>query len=102
MSIFIKALPRPFKCIAKLLRRSAEKPWVRYSLKKMAGKQNGRGHGLYRTLGWSRDFPRVYGEPLKSIFLSLIRLFMLFILLQHYPRNSGSTEGFIFTKRRHV
>jgi hypothetical protein len=35
--------------------------------KKMAGKQNGRGEGLYRTLGWSRDFPRVYGEPLKSI-----------------------------------
>jgi hypothetical protein len=25
------------------------------------------GQGLYRTLGWSRDFPRVYGEPLKSI-----------------------------------
>jgi hypothetical protein len=25
------------------------------------------GQGLYGTLGWSRDFPRVYGEPLKSI-----------------------------------
>jgi hypothetical protein len=25
------------------------------------------GQGLYRTLGWSRDFPRVCGEPLKSI-----------------------------------
>jgi hypothetical protein len=25
------------------------------------------GQGLHRTLGWSRDFPRVYGEPLKSI-----------------------------------
>ncbi len=33
----------------------------------MAGEQNGRGPGLYRTLGWSRDFPRVYGEPLQSI-----------------------------------
>jgi hypothetical protein len=25
------------------------------------------GHGFYRTLGWSRDFLRVYEEPLKSI-----------------------------------
>jgi hypothetical protein len=25
------------------------------------------GQGLYRTLGWSRDFLKVYGEPLKSI-----------------------------------
>jgi hypothetical protein len=25
------------------------------------------GQGLNRTLGWSRDFPRVCGEPLKSI-----------------------------------
>jgi hypothetical protein len=23
------------------------------------------GQGLYRSLGWSRDFPRVYGKPLK-------------------------------------
>ncbi len=33
----------------------------------MAGKQNGRAEGLYRTLGWSRYFPRACGEPLKSI-----------------------------------
>jgi hypothetical protein len=39
MSIFfIKVLPRPFKCIAKLLRRSVENTWVRYSLKKNGGK----------------------------------------------------------------
>jgi hypothetical protein len=25
------------------------------------------GKGLYRTLGWSRDFPKVSGELLKSI-----------------------------------
>ncbi len=23
------------------------------------------GQGLYRSLGWSRDFPRVYRKPLK-------------------------------------
>jgi hypothetical protein len=67
MSNFIKVLPRPFQCIAKLLRRFVENLRVRYSLKKMAGKQNGKGHGLYGTLGWSRDFPRVFGEPLKRI-----------------------------------
>jgi hypothetical protein len=39
----MKVLPRPFKRIAKLLRRSVENPWIRYSLKKMAGKQNRRG-----------------------------------------------------------
>jgi hypothetical protein len=33
----------------------------------MAGKQNGRGQGLYRTLRWSRDFPRVYEEPLRVL-----------------------------------
>jgi hypothetical protein len=33
----------------------------------MAGKQKGRGAiGHYRTLGWSTDFQRVCGEPLKS------------------------------------
>jgi hypothetical protein len=26
-----------------------------------------RGQGLYRTLGWSRDFSRVCGEPFNSI-----------------------------------
>jgi hypothetical protein len=68
MSIFIEVLPRPFQCIAKSLRKSVESPWVKYCLKKkMEGKQNGRGQGLHRTLGWSRDFPRVCGEPLKSI-----------------------------------
>jgi hypothetical protein len=61
MIIFIKVLPRPFKCVTKLLRRPVENPWVRYSLKKMAGKKYGR------TLGWSRDLPRACGEPLKSI-----------------------------------
>jgi hypothetical protein len=25
------------------------------------------GQGPYRTLGWNIDFPRVCGEPLKSI-----------------------------------
>jgi hypothetical protein len=35
--------------------------------KKMAGKQNGRGQSLYRTLGWSRDFPRACGEALMNI-----------------------------------
>jgi hypothetical protein len=25
------------------------------------------GQGVYRTLGWSRDFLRVCGEPLKSV-----------------------------------
>jgi hypothetical protein len=25
------------------------------------------GQGLHRILGWSRDFPRVCGEPLKGI-----------------------------------
>jgi hypothetical protein len=37
MSIFfVKVIPRLFKCFAKLLRRSVEKPWLRYwySLKK--------------------------------------------------------------------
>jgi hypothetical protein len=33
----IKVLPRPFKCIAKLLSRSVENPWVIHSLKKMEG-----------------------------------------------------------------
>jgi hypothetical protein len=65
MKIFIEVLPRPCKCIVKLLRRSVENPWVRYSFffnwreNKMEG-----GQGLYRTLGLSRDFPRVYAEPL--------------------------------------
>jgi hypothetical protein len=36
-----------------------EKKWRK---NKMEG-----GQGLYRTLGWSRDFSRVCGEPLKSI-----------------------------------
>jgi hypothetical protein len=44
MIIFIEVLPIPFKCIAKLLRRSEKNPRERYSLKKkMSGKQNGRG-----------------------------------------------------------
>jgi hypothetical protein len=25
------------------------------------------GQGLYRTIGWSRDFPRVCGEPLRVL-----------------------------------
>jgi hypothetical protein len=35
--------------------------------KKMVGKQKGMGAKSFGTLGWSRDFPRVFGEPLKSI-----------------------------------
>jgi hypothetical protein len=58
----MNALSRPFKCIAKLLRRSVENLWVRYSLKKKwwENKMEG-GQGLYGALGWSRDFSRVYG-----------------------------------------
>jgi hypothetical protein len=41
--------------------------WVRYSLKKnMAGK-NRRGQGLYRTLGWSRNFLRVDGCDVDNV-----------------------------------
>jgi hypothetical protein len=39
---------------------------VRYSLKKkwQQNKMEG-GQGLYKTLGWSKDFSRVCGEPFK-------------------------------------
>jgi hypothetical protein len=39
----MKVLPKPFRCIVKLLRRSVKNPLLRYSLKKMVGKQNERG-----------------------------------------------------------
>jgi hypothetical protein len=44
MIIFYKVLPRPFKCITKLLKRPVENFWVRYSTgrQQIAGKQNGR------------------------------------------------------------
>jgi hypothetical protein len=56
-------------CIAKLLRRSVENPWMEYSLKKNGWEKKWKGgKGLLEPLGGrSRDFPRVYGEPLKSI-----------------------------------
>jgi hypothetical protein len=40
---------------------------VIYSLKKMAGKQNGRGTRFFLTLGWSRDFPRSVENPLRVL-----------------------------------
>jgi hypothetical protein len=63
----MKVLPRPFKCIAKLLRRSVENPWVRYRLEKRRQNKMEGGARVYRTFGWSRDFSRVCGEPFKSI-----------------------------------
>jgi hypothetical protein len=39
---------------------------IQFEKKWRENKKEG-GQGLYGTLGWSRDFPRVCGEPLKSI-----------------------------------
>jgi hypothetical protein len=49
------------------------------------------GQGLNRTLGWSRDFPRVYGEPLKSTVLGTGE--SCFKTLKEYCENfvAGST-----------
>jgi hypothetical protein len=39
---------------------------IQFEKKWRENKKEG-GQGLYGTLGWSRGFPRVCGEPLKSI-----------------------------------
>jgi hypothetical protein len=67
-SSFVKVLPRPLKCIAKLLRRSVENSWVKDSLKKRRKKQNGRGARFFvEPLGGKIDSLRVCVESLESI-----------------------------------
>jgi hypothetical protein len=68
MSFFIKVLPRPLKCVAKLLRRSVENHLVRYSLKKMAGKQSGRGGKVFiEPLGKVEIFQGSMENPLRVL-----------------------------------
>jgi hypothetical protein len=41
---------------------------IQFEKKKNGGKTKWtEGQGIYRTLGWRRDFPRVYGEPLREL-----------------------------------
>jgi hypothetical protein len=51
----------------KIIEEVCREPLGEIQFEKNGGKTNGRGASLYGTLGWSRDFPRVCGEPLKSI-----------------------------------
>jgi hypothetical protein len=52
MIIFIEVLPKPFKCIAKFLKRSVENSWVKYSLKKNSKKTKWKGGKVFiETLG---------------------------------------------------
>jgi hypothetical protein len=68
MSIFIKVLPRPFKCIAKLLRRYVENPWVRYSLKKNGGKTKWQGGKvLIESLGGVEIFQGSMEDPIRVL-----------------------------------
>jgi hypothetical protein len=65
MSIFCHSSPRPFKCVAKLLRRSVENPWVRYSLKKNGGKTKWkRGKVFIEPLGGEEIFRGSMENPL--------------------------------------
>jgi hypothetical protein len=43
----------------KIIEEACKEPLCEILFEKLAGKQNGRGTGLYRTLVWGRDFPRV-------------------------------------------
>jgi hypothetical protein len=56
-------LLRPLKCIEKkIFERIIENPWVRYSLKKMAGKMRESGGKFYTgPLGGVAIFPEAYG-----------------------------------------
>jgi hypothetical protein len=53
----------------KIIEKVCREPLGEIQFEKMMGKQNGRGaRPLYcRTLGWSRDFSRVCGEPLRVL-----------------------------------
>jgi hypothetical protein len=52
----------------KIIQEVFREPWGEIQIEKKwrENKMEG-GQGLYRNVGWSRDFPKVYGEPLKSI-----------------------------------
>jgi hypothetical protein len=66
----MKVLPRPFKCIAILLGRSVENPWVRYSLKKNGDKTKycrKGGKDFIEPLGGVEIFQRSVENPLRVL-----------------------------------
>jgi hypothetical protein len=68
MSIFYQGSPRPFKCIAKLLSRPVENPWVRYSLKTRAGKKKWKwGKVFIEPLGGVDIFQGSMEDPLRVL-----------------------------------
>jgi hypothetical protein len=68
MSISHQGSPKTLYMYSKIIEEVCREPMgeIQFLKKWLENKMEG-GQGLYRTLGWSRDFPRVYGEPLKSI-----------------------------------
>jgi hypothetical protein len=63
MSIFIKVLPRPFKCIAKLLRRSVE---IQFERKWRENKMEG-GQVFIEPLGGVEIFQGFMENPLRVL-----------------------------------
>jgi hypothetical protein len=51
----------------KIIEEVCREPLGEIQFEKNGGKTNEGGQGLYRTLGWRRDFSRVCGEPFRSI-----------------------------------
>jgi hypothetical protein len=51
----------------KIIEEVCREPLGEIQFEKHGTKKIEGGQGLYRTLGWSRDFSMVCGEPLKSI-----------------------------------
>jgi hypothetical protein len=66
MIIFHQGSPKTLKMYCKIIEACGE-PLGEMVWKKWKENKMGGGQGLYSTLGWSRDFPIVCGEPLKSI-----------------------------------
>jgi hypothetical protein len=68
ISIFYRGSPKPFKCIAKLLRRSVENPWVRYSLKKKWQENKMEGGKVFiEPLGGVEIYQGSVGNPLRVL-----------------------------------
>ncbi len=68
MNIFYQGSPKILKCIAKLLRRSIENPWVRYSLKKDGGKTKWKGGKVFiEPLGGVEIFRGSVENPIRVL-----------------------------------
>jgi hypothetical protein len=67
MIIFYRGSPKTLSMYCKIIEICREPLGEILFEKKCRENKMEGGQGLYRTLGWSRDFPRVCGVPHKSI-----------------------------------